>query len=715
LLNSIKLELFSDVADEKEVKQIVAKIMEAKTVSSYNTLELIGKFISKDHLLEMLKPFKEQLDSCNSRKLLKKIEEALRRILLGLGTNKSLDTDMLMFLVYGLVHNTFDVLNNTNKNNEKGRKINFDQDKLKEKLFEDRSCFIIAKEPKRGGDKPKVQEKTNQHVITEFALQLLNSLMKANRLDVKEKYAQMLDPYLKTFVDYLDGKYLKVTIVTLRCLIGLLKFNLPSLENYSKQIATKLFNLLKTYSAASTNSTNGMSSAGQTEKGDNFELLMICYKVISNLIRDCNTFNLTEEQLQVLLYYAERNLYDNFKQAAAFNLLKAILSRKLDCSELGDVLSKIMKLSIQADAANVRLQSRQTILQYILDYSLTEKKLDKFLEFYIVQLNYEYENGRESALEMLATIFNTFPSHQLNHYAALFFIPLAIQLHNDESAKCKKLAYLALKSLVEKVSLEKRDELFQITEALLKDSEKPLYKRIAALLVKIYVEVEQERFERRLDSILSILIEELNYDSFIKNLESNTNSMANEKFFDHYLHNMLQVLMKILNECKILNNTIKYSVKVSQLFDQVKSFLVYEHSWVRLISCQLFGFLFANQQLDYLIDNKSSYFHQSTENYLLKIRDLIDAFCDQLKSPILDNELAEQIIKNLAFMLKVVNSLELKKDAKLSEEAQNFLKHDLNIDWLIKKVIKEAKYEMVNKPQETIKVFRIEVCFFFDI
>lgn len=69
-----------------------------------------------------------------------------------------------------------------------------------------------------------------------------------------------------------------------------------------------------------------------------------------------------------------------------------------------------MKLSIQADSGNVRLQSRQTILQYILDYSLSEKSLLKFLEFYIIQLNYEYENGRESAIEMMATIFNTFPT-----------------------------------------------------------------------------------------------------------------------------------------------------------------------------------------------------------------------------------------------------------------------------------------------------------------
>jgi hypothetical protein len=62
---------------------------------------------------------------------------------------------------------------------------------------------------------------------------------------------------------------------------------------------------------------------------------------------------------------------------------------------LNDVVSKVMKLSIQSESSNVRLQSRQTILQFMLDYSLGTKELEKYLEFYIVQLNYEYEDGRE--------------------------------------------------------------------------------------------------------------------------------------------------------------------------------------------------------------------------------------------------------------------------------------------------------------------------------
>jgi U3 small nucleolar RNA-associated protein 20 len=304
------------------------------------------------------------------------------------------------------VNDTFSALKHGKRNALKQQQT----DKEPTKQVEMQSCLIIPSEAKRGGDKPKVHSRTNQHVIVEFALNLLNNLIKQNRLAEVSDFVKMLDPYLQVFVEYLDGKYLKVTIITIRCLIGMLKHPLPSLEVHSKQIANKLFVLLRTYSSSSTN---------ESERGDNFELLMVCYKLISNLIRDCAHFNLNDEQLQVLLHYAERNLYDNYKQASAFNLLKSILSRKFQCEELNDVLGKVMKLSIQAESVTVRLQSRQTMLQYMLNYALTEKKLIKLIEFYVVQLDYEYESGRESALEMLATMFETFPTVRLTFYFSL--------------------------------------------------------------------------------------------------------------------------------------------------------------------------------------------------------------------------------------------------------------------------------------------------------
>ena len=53
-----------------------------------------------------------------------------------------------------------------------------------------------------------------------------------------------------------------------------------------------------------------------------------------------------------------------------------------------------------------------------------------------------------------------------------------------------------------------------MTIHLFNDNEKQLHKRIAALLVKIFVEVELDQFGRRLGTVLPILVSELDVKQF---------------------------------------------------------------------------------------------------------------------------------------------------------------------------------------------------------
>ena len=61
------------MCEEKETKKILAKTFEAKMTSSYNTLEMIGKYLSSSHLLNLVRPFKQKLEELNTEKLLKKV------------------------------------------------------------------------------------------------------------------------------------------------------------------------------------------------------------------------------------------------------------------------------------------------------------------------------------------------------------------------------------------------------------------------------------------------------------------------------------------------------------------------------------------------------------------------------------------------------------------------------------------------------------------
>ena len=57
----------------------------------------------------------------------------------------------------------------------------------------------------------------------------------------------------------------------------------------------------------------------------------------------------------------------------------------------------------------------------------------------------------------------------LSIQAPFFFIPMAASLVNDESAKCRRLTGLAIKSLLEKIDNNDRTSLFTIVIKWLMD------------------------------------------------------------------------------------------------------------------------------------------------------------------------------------------------------------------------------------------------------
>ncbi|KFM72554.1 Small subunit processome component 20-like protein, partial [Stegodyphus mimosarum] len=659
-------ELFSDVAEEKEVTKITGKLKEARSFKSYSIFQILSKYVSENLLLELITPLKEVLERKYSYKAMKKVIECLRHIALGLSDNNGVSPKGHLIFIHAVINENIPGLNQKNK-----------PEMPKTSKFVRPDIFLVPKEPGRSGPPAKINKRTNAHVLVEFGLQLFTFCLKKDKIDKNAKeILEMLDPFVALLSDFLTSNHMKIISISLRCLLSLYKFPLPSLKTVTKNIVNSLFILINKYSAT------GMG------QGENFEMILMCFKVLTVLVRDTSYHKLSDEQLHSLLSYIEQDIYDYTRQATAFSLLKALLSKKLEAPVLKGIMIKIAEMSITAEQDYVRTQCRQTCLQYVLDYPLG-KQLVKTISFFIAQLEYLQEHGRISAFEMINSMLDTFPEVIVKKHSALFMVPLAARLVNDESAKCRKMAALCLKQLFIKVEHDGRLSLYSIVLNWLQ-AKKLSYKRLGTQVCGIFAEVEGEQFESHLREILPIVTELIS----IKKNEAKSNT--DERCEDHFLYHLLNSLLKILTYCPIIKKE-EFSEKLNVIWENVQGLILHPHVWIRFATSQLFGLLLSTYTVEEICaaicsKKKTASVYLNTKQ---KLRDISADFATQLQSVDLKTAHGEQIIRNLVYIAKVNSMLSELSDESINESSE---KVEVTLEWIIRRLCREAKKEVANSP-----------------
>ncbi|XP_053608053.1 small subunit processome component 20 homolog [Plodia interpunctella] len=693
-------DLFGALSEEKEVDKLHYKTPEAKpSKKSYVTLMIVSQNITEKCLINLLLPFKDVLQKHHSKKIVMKVQEAFTHISSGLVTNKYIDIESLFIFLHGVASESIPefVLNAPKREISEAQK---------EKMLRAKpDCFLIPEIPKRNKESQaknvRTSSKANAHVLVEFSLNILYILLKREKVP-RMDCRSFVDPLIPLLVDSLKSDHIKVTTVAMKCIASLwnIRVSTPTLEEMVEDIVKTIFLILHKYATFEISKQN-----------DNFHLVRNAFKAITVLIRNVKYHRLDNDQLKTLLLYAEEDCQNDDRQANSFSLLKAILEAKLISNELHEVMEKVSKICILSESARSRDEARGIFVSYLTNYS-PGKRMDKYIQFFVSQLNYELQHGRESSLKFLEMIINKLPVPNLSKHGDYLLLALGASMLNDSAPECRSAAAGCIEAMLKRLPLLERNKLFDIVLKFFEDTQ-PVHLELAAQLSTRFVNVETDDFKNRLDTLLPtisgkilLLGNDITEGRFVKlQIEQSDDKTDEEKQKekDHSLIQILNLIDKIAVNCPSTLKNNNFSSDYDDIAQQCQVLLAYPHAWVRLRAAKILGAVISvidPGDLDVVVrkkvDSDRGFVYYDTED---KIRSLVLDLCAQY-TPAISQEMAEQVTTVLFLILKLVHAMSSFKlqTNKVIDDDQTEVSAKVNYRWILFKLRKAVNVEVAKAP-----------------
>ncbi|XP_031478045.1 uncharacterized protein LOC116249069 [Nymphaea colorata] len=415
LLMVVENDIFGDVGEQKEVGKIASKLKEARKKKSFETLKLIAQSITfKTNAVKLFSPVKIHLKNPMPREKAM-IEEMLHNIAEGIEKNPSVDHSDLLVFIYGLI-----------------------EDYLADERFQSKEPAALQNgmrfesEGKRKSFYDLLGNRSN-HLIAAFALRILFDRLKKMKLDKSNReLLSMLDPFVELLRNCLQSKYEDILSGSLRCLIVLIRLPLPSFEQQVENITAFILEV------------------SQKPLKANDLLTQASFKLLIRLLRDPK-YPFSVSQLQMLMRCPLLVDLESNPSAISLSLLKAIVARKLVVPEIYDVVCRVSRLMVTSQSPPMSQRCSKILLQFLMDYPFTPKRLQQHLDFLVENMSYEHASGREAVLEMVYSIIKKFQPKAVGNLAETFILPLVLRLSNELDNQVHAMVAKVIKILLGRI------------------------------------------------------------------------------------------------------------------------------------------------------------------------------------------------------------------------------------------------------------------------
>lgn len=631
LLSIAENDILGDVSEEKEVDKIASKMKETRKNKSFETLKLIAQNITfKTHALKLLSPVTIHFKKHLKPKEKVKLESMLKHIAAGIECNTSVDQTDFFIFTYSLIE---DGISAENCKGEVSSVVEGSKHygETENKVTNSRLLVYV--------------DSKCSPLITVFALRILHDHMKNAKLHKKEeKLLSMLDPFVRLLGDCLSSKYEDVIAASLRCLSQLVHLPLPSLESQADKIKSSLLFI------------------AQGSVDANSPIMQSCIRLLTVLLRSTSV-TLSSDHLHMLIQFPLFVEIERNPSVLALSLLKTIIKRKLVVPEIYQLVTQVAELIVTSQVEPVRKKSSQVLLQFLLDYKFSEKRLLQHLSILLKYLSYEHSTGREAGLEMLHAIINKLPENFVDQHSQIFLLFLVKSLANDHDQKVRSMAGAAIKLLVERVSSHCGDSIIQYCLTWYEGGNSNLWS-IAAQVLGLLVEVKKKgfSFQKHLDSVFPVMRNILqSANDAVKNKQLIVSDESTIPFWKESYYSLV-MLEKILHQYPEL--CLRRNLE--DVWELMCEFLLHPHMWLRNISNRLIALYFSTVT-EACKDNHEKLFRTFFLMRPSRLFHIAVSLCCQLRASLTDGVANAIIEQNLIFSICGLHALLLQDEYKNSK------------------------------------------------
>ncbi|GAA6011855.1 hypothetical protein JCM11491_000772 [Sporobolomyces phaffii] len=589
------------------------KFREVRSFKSLDSFQILAKVISPNRISSLLAPLREVMHQTDSAKTMRDAEEVFKSLSLGLTANPQLDPIATLDLCHSLITQNANFLKNV-QTVRRGKKAAAD--------------FHVQ----MTRDSGEVQDtySKNAYRFVSFGLELFNSAFRKSQFDLDSpEIISRLEPLLSLVGNSLYSDDPVVLARSMRATASLIRCPLSSRDRAAPVLVKQMITVV--------------DRSGSTES----ELAQSALRTLSTVIRDCKTVVLKEKQLTSLLELIAPDIEEADRQATLFQLLRAIMSRKFVAPEIYDLMDKVAEMLVTNQSTNVREVCRAIYLQFLLDYPQGRGRLKTSLTFLVKNLSYQYDSGRLSVLELLSAVLGKFATQLVQESADLFFVGLVMVIANDESTRCREMAAELVKILFNRIDTETRSTLVSMLHSWAGKKGQPQLARTAVQLFGVAVDALGEEGKNSAPAVVDVLLDILT-DSEEK-LEQAEQEGEDTLDLENDWQLPYQALQSLSHVYKAFPDLVSPDDRAHHsIWKAVRGHLLYPHIWIRTSSARLLGSLYAASSSSLASTDLSEFHPLATPNLL----DAAQKGCLQLKSPLLNESLAMQIVKNLFFAAK---------------------------------------------------------------